>query len=103
MVSSSLKYLFFVIIMLVTITAAYAGANRYILYVDGLACPFCAYGIEKQLLKIDGVGKLETDVGKARIVIEMDGDQPLDTTDVEQAVKNAGFSFKRLEPAGGDS
>ena len=27
--------------------------------VDGLACPFCAYGLEKNLKEIDGVENIE--------------------------------------------
>ena len=29
-----------------------------IIEVGGLACPFCAYGIEKRLKKIDGIAEL---------------------------------------------
>ena len=38
-------------------TTALAGQPRYNLSVDGLACPFCAYGIEKELAGLDGVAQ----------------------------------------------
>ena len=42
-----------------------AGAGQsYRLTVDGLACPFCAYGIEKKLGAVNGVEKL--DIGHGR-------------------------------------
>ena len=33
-------------LMLFAATAALADSHVYKLYVDGLACPFCAYGVE---------------------------------------------------------
>ncbi len=29
--------------------------TQYVLRVDGLACPYCAYGVEKKLKALDGV------------------------------------------------
>ena len=49
---------------LVFSVAALAADKHYVLGVDGLACPFCAYGIEKRLNKVDGVTGVEVDVGK---------------------------------------
>ena len=40
--------------LLLLLPAASAGSATYSLEVDGLACPFCAYGIEKKLSAIDG-------------------------------------------------
>ena len=37
-------------------------AETYKLRVDGLACPFCSYGIEKQLGKLPGVTSLKTNI-----------------------------------------
>ena len=39
-------------------------ADGYEIRVAGLACPFCAYGIEKHLRKIEGVEQIEVDVGE---------------------------------------
>ncbi|MDQ3269572.1 MAG: heavy-metal-associated domain-containing protein [Pseudomonadota bacterium] len=51
--------------LLVLAANALASPASYRLRVDGLACPFCAYGIEKQLSKLDGVARVETDIGDA--------------------------------------
>ncbi len=101
MQSTSFKLLACALLMLLA-TAGFAqsGTDRYFIQVDGLACPFCAYGIEKQLMKIDGVAKLSTDVGKGRVVIEMAAGQTLEQEDVEQAVDDAGFTLKGFQPAG---
>jgi copper chaperone CopZ len=43
----------------------------YTLQPDGLACPFCAYSIEKQLTRIAGVESVETDLKSSTVVIAM--------------------------------
>ncbi|MEX2498743.1 MAG: heavy-metal-associated domain-containing protein [Wenzhouxiangellaceae bacterium] len=91
------------LIMLAMAGSAQSESERYVIHVDGLACPFCAYGIEKQLMKIDGVDTLETDVEKGRVVIIMADGQALDQADVEQAVDDAGFTLKGFEPVGDDA
>ncbi|MGN2393298.1 heavy-metal-associated domain-containing protein, partial [Pelomicrobium sp. G1] len=43
------------------VSVALAAGPSYWLQVDGLACPFCAYGIEKKLRALDGVDKVKVD------------------------------------------
>lgn len=84
------------LILLGTMTAL-AESQTYSLKVDGLACPFCAFGIEKQLGKIAGVGTLETDVKTGVIRLTMKDGFLLDKTVAEQAVEKAGFTLRGLE------
>ncbi|MFU8833180.1 MAG: heavy-metal-associated domain-containing protein [Wenzhouxiangella sp.] len=89
--------------LLITLAGAVTAqpeSGHYLIHVDGLACPFCAYGIEKQLKKIDGVDKLETDVEKGRVVVVMAEGQALERADVEQAVRDAGFTLRDFESVG---
>jgi mercuric ion binding protein len=72
----------------------------YELQADGLACPFCAYGIEKQLGALEGVASVETDVKSGTVTITMEEGATLDETDAERAVDRAGFTmrgFRRRE------
>ena len=83
-------------------TAAAAQAI-YTLQADGLACPFCAYGIEKQLTRIDGVESVETDVKSGTVVITMKPGATLDEADANRAVEAAGFTmreFRRKDSTG---
>ncbi len=43
-------------------TTAVADSHVYKLYVDGLACPFCAYGVEKKVGGLTGVETVEIDI-----------------------------------------
>lgn len=77
-------------------TAAVEDQAVYTLQADGLACPFCAYGIEKQLARIAGVESVETDVASGTVVITMKPGATLTEADAERAVDAAGFTMRRF-------
>jgi len=68
-----------------------------IVYVDGLACPFCAYGIEKKLSTLDAVQKLEVQLEKGRVLLAFQDEQSLTEEEIQQAVKEAGFTARKIE------
>ncbi len=78
--------------------AALAAPPAYRLSVDGLACPFCSYGIEKQLSEIDGVETIDVDIGSGTVTVTMTEGATLDQTTAERAVEAAGFSLGGFEP-----
>lgn len=75
-----------------------AAPPTYRLYVDGLSCPFCTYGIEKKLGELDGVQSLETNIKDGTVTVTMKDGALLSEAAAKQAVKAAGFSLRRLEP-----
>jgi len=84
---------------LAALPAAAAGVNAYRLSVDGLACPFCAYGVEKQLTAIDGVGTVKTDIAAGTVTVTMKAGGILDEATARRAVEAAGFSLRGFEKA----
>ncbi|MBI4657770.1 MAG: heavy-metal-associated domain-containing protein [Verrucomicrobia bacterium] len=64
--------------------------------VDGLACPFCAYGLEKQLKRIPGVTKAETDLKDGRVNLAFTKKKQVTVTELQQAVQKAGFSVSAV-------
>ena len=60
--------------------------------IDGLACPFCAYGLEKKLKKVQGVGDVKIYVEKGLANLKHRKDQSIMYQEVESAVKDAGFT-----------
>jgi len=83
-------------------TAAQAAGPTYKVHVAGLACPFCAYGIEKSLKAIDGVVSVETHIEDGMVIVGMTEGETLDRAEAAQAVKDAGFTLDGLEaPSGG--
>lgn len=77
--------------------ATFAEPQTYKLQVDGLACPFCAFGIEKKLSEIEGVNQLDTDIKTGVILLTMKDGVLLDETAAKQAVDTAGFTLRGFE------
>ncbi len=80
--------------LLLICASALAAPRAYQLLVNGLACPFCAYGIEKQLNSIDGVEEIHTDIQSGTVTVTVAEGVTLDKSTAERAVKDAGFSLR---------
>jgi copper chaperone CopZ len=88
-----------------TITAAHAGepapatanpTDRIEVNVNGMACPFCAYGIEKKLRAIAGARNVKVDLEAGRATFEAPAGS-VSEEQVKQAIKDAGFSPGKIE------
>lgn len=80
--------------------AAAAAPAKYRLSVDGLACPFCAYGIEKELTRTKGVNDVEIDINLGVVRVTMNEGAGLTEAQARQIVKDAGFTladFRKLQ------
>lgn len=67
-----------------------------IIEVDGIACPFCAYGIEKRLKKIDGVAELSVLLEEGRIQLRLDEGATVSEERLREAVTEAGFDARSI-------
>ena len=69
-----------------------AQVKKVTVEVDGLSCPFCAYGLEKRLSKVEGIQDVKIFVDEGRAELEAKQDGPVDLEEVEPAVRKAGFT-----------
>ncbi len=76
--------------------SAFAG-EAYKLRVDGLACPFCAFGIEKKLNSLENVEAVDVDLGAGAVIVTMKDGASLDEAMAKQAVKDAGFTLNGFD------
>lgn len=76
-------------------------ANQSVLGVDGLACPFCAFGIEKHLKKVDGVTDVQVDIADSVVRVTLQDGKTLTEEQARQAVKEAGFTLRSYSGAEG--
>lgn len=83
-------------LMLLMAASAIAGP-RYAIDVDGLACPFCAYGLEKRLLEEPAVERVETDVVQGRMLVEVKDNSALTREQADKAIEDAGFTLRSFE------
>ncbi|NQU60223.1 MAG: heavy-metal-associated domain-containing protein [Rhodospirillales bacterium] len=83
--------------MLFAATAAFADSHLYKLYVNGLACPFCAYGVEKKVSGLDGVEKVEIDIDGGIVTVTLADGAILDKSNAAKAVDEAGFTLREFK------
>jgi copper chaperone CopZ len=60
--------------------------------VKGMTCPFCAYGIEKNLSKLPGVAKTQVSLETKKARVVMQPGQAPDEERVRQVILDSGFT-----------
>ncbi len=76
---------------------ALSGQHRKVtLRVDGLACPFCAYGLEKKLKRVEGIDKLDIKLNDGLVILYFKEDAKIDKALLEKKVKEAGFTLRKI-------
>ncbi len=64
--------------------------------VDGLSCPFCAYGLEKKLKKMEGVEKIEISIEDAYALLTIEDGMVVSEKTIRKNVKDAGFTAREI-------
>ncbi len=70
--------------------------DQYEVRVDGLGCPFCAYGLEKTMKKLKGTKKLTIDMETGTLRFTFPSDPPLSIAQIEDQVIEAGYTPKSV-------
>jgi copper chaperone CopZ len=65
--------------------------------VKGLACPFCAYGLEKKLKDVDGVKNIKIDVEEGLAFLSANKSQRPTIEILKKIVIDAGFTPSNIE------
>jgi len=73
-----------------------AGEQSATIQVDGLSCPFCAYGLEKHLKKIAGVEGVDINMKDGKAIVHLKPDVQVDDAALKTAVKKAGFTARGI-------
>jgi mercuric ion binding protein len=81
-------------LLILTMTqTAWAVTTVYSIRVDGLACPYCAYGIEKKLNELEGIKFIDMDLEKGIVTAEA-YDAKLNDAQLKQLFQDAGFTYR---------
>lgn len=67
-----------------------------IIEVGGLACPFCAYGVEKRLKKIDAIAELTVLLKEGTVQLKLKEGASVSEQRLRKAVADAGFKAVRI-------
>jgi len=82
---------------------ALAADQTYRLRVDGLACAYCAYGLEKAFMKIDGVEHVDVDFEQGTVLVDTTRGVGFSEDELRRIVNDSGFTLRgveRIEGAG---
>jgi mercuric ion binding protein len=66
------------------------------LRVDGMTCPFCAYGLEKHLTALDAVDSVVVRISDGLVQIREVNGQVLSDEILKETVTDAGFSLREI-------
>ena len=68
-----------------------------VMKVDGLACAFCAYGLEKKLKKLKGVENVDISLNKGIVILKIKEGVEINPEVLRRLVKEAGFVLKEVK------
>lgn len=71
--------------------------ETYRLRVDGLACPFCAYGVEKKLKNTKGVVGVDIHINDGVVIVTVADGAQFDEARARQIMEEAGFTLRKFE------
>ncbi len=75
----------------------FASAQEVSIRVDGLACPFCAYGLEKKLKKLKGMENLKISINEGKVTLNIKDGFSVSKEDIEKVVEEAGFTPRSID------
>lgn len=68
------------------------------LIIHGMGCPLCANNVDKQLLKVPGVERVNIDLGSGRVKVSFaPGTERPGDAKLAKAVANSGYTLVRIQ------
>ena len=68
------------------------GLDHFEIQVDGLGCPFCAYGLEKKFKEFKGIRDVAIEIETGNFTFSYPADKALSMEAVNQQVEKAGYT-----------
>lgn len=78
------------------INTSFAQSKQIKVKVDGLSCPFCAYGLEKNFKKIDGVSDIKINIKKGTLSFAIQKGKTISEEQIKKKVEQAGFTPREI-------
>lgn len=93
--NQKIKFLFVIYILLFG-SICYAAEAFYEIRADGLACSYCAYGIEKKFMKISGVKHVNINLKQGKVMVTGDKNLSLDENQLKILFHDSGFTYRKI-------
>ncbi len=82
----------FIYIFILFSTVTFAQLDEFNVKVDGLGCPFCAYGLEKKFKELKGIKKIAIEMKKGEMTFSYPSENKLTIEQVNKQVEKAGYT-----------
>jgi copper chaperone CopZ len=102
-IKQSIKLTWLLLVLAMASTKGFAqaqdstGTTHIQIRVDGLSCPFCAYGLEKKLKKVEGAADLLIELEEGRVNLNVPTDQKPTKEEIQKIVTDAGFTAREIK------
>jgi copper chaperone CopZ len=73
------------------------GPQRITVTVTGLSCPFCAYGLEKRLRRLEGLDSLHIEFQSGQVALYLRDGSKVGDQEIRRLVTDAGFEARKIE------
>lgn len=73
-----------------------AQTDQFTLRVEGLGCPFCAYGLEKKFKDVKGIKNVKIDIQTGKMTFNVPAANNLKLTEADARVSKAGYTAKGI-------
>ena len=87
----TLRVVWVVLLVLLPMTTA-AEVTQAVVTVEGMSCPFCAFGVEKKLKQVDGTDEVTVNMKDGTATLVAADGKSLDIDQINKAVKASGFT-----------
>jgi len=67
-----------------------------VLAVKGLACPYCAFGLEKKLKTLDGVREVYVTMNEGRVLLRLEDGAAVSEEKIRTAVIDTGMTLEKI-------
>jgi mercuric ion binding protein len=95
-----IRYLVSVLSIIVLFSsAALAQIHTVTVSVDGMSCPFCAYGVEKKLKTVEGVENISINMKEGVATLRAIEGESIEFNLVPEAVRKSGFTPGKMRIA----
>lgn len=92
-----MKNIIFLIIVLFITSLAAAQTDKFTVKVDGLGCPFCAYGLEKKFKELKIAKGIKIDIETGMMTFTADASHALTAQKIDNQVDKAGYTAKEIK------
>jgi len=91
-----MKKFFIILLLSLWTNLTFAAGTEYDMRVDGLACPFCAYGIEKKFTKTEGVKSVDIDLKNGLVIVKTKEGKIFTENELKKIINDTGFTMKSM-------